>query len=125
MSLPSQFVARGELEPQLQITLQNMWEELVLAINSAGDFNTTQKTVDGSTSGSAVFSQTIQNGSYKKVVIYLAALNGTAAFVFPRAFQFTPQILSQSLAARVTTLSVSGVTVTGLPSTGFIELTGY
>ncbi len=125
MSLPVQFVTRGELEPNLQITLQTMWEELGIAINAAGNFNLTPLEVSGSTSGSATFSQPIQGAAYKKVVIYLNGLNGTAAYTFPRAFQNTPQVLSQSLTARVTSLSTTAVTVTGLPSTGFIELTGY
>ena len=84
-----------------------------------------QTTVSGAVSGTAIFSQPDIGASFKQVLIYCAALRGAASYVFPTPFSFTPEILSQSLAAIVTSLSTTATTVTGLPSTGFITLNGY
>ena len=83
--------------------------------------------VTGSTSGTASFSQPFQGTTYKKVIIYCASLLGTAAYVFPATFTQTPQILTTNglAASVVTTLTVSGCTLTGATSTGFIILEGY
>jgi hypothetical protein len=87
--------------------------------------NISPASVSGSVSGTAAFSQPTRYAYGKRVLIYCSALVGTASYVFPVAFTDTPQVLSQNLAARVTTLTTSGVTVTGITSTGFIELSGY
>jgi hypothetical protein len=85
----------------------------------------TQTPVAASGSGTVTFSQPEQGSSYKKVMIYLNAATGTASYNFPTVFTYTPMVLSQSLAATVTTLSASAVTVTGSASTGFVALEGY
>jgi hypothetical protein len=97
------------------------------SIASGDSFNSAavQTVVSCATSGNATFSQPMQGTSYKKVVIYLAACLGAATYTYPTAFSFTPQTLSQSLAAIVSSVSATSVTVTGTTSTGFIDLDGY
>jgi len=85
----------------------------------------TQTPVTASGGGTVTFSQPEQGSSYKKVMIYLNAATGTASYNFPAAFTYTPMVLSQSLAATVTTVSTTAVTVTGAASTGFVALEGY
>lgn len=75
--------------------------------------------------GSAIFVQPDYQAWKKIVEIHLTNLTGTASYTFPVPFQFTPQVLSQSLANAVTALSTTSVTVTGSGSTGFIMLDGF
>lgn len=79
--------------------------------------------INGSSSGTAEFSQPFWSKGYKRVVIYCASLSGVASYTFPVSFDNVPQILS-GMPSVVTTLTTTGVTLTGSSSTGFIELSG-
>lgn len=82
-----------------------------------------QTTVNGSTSGTAKFSQPEQGSSYKVCIIYASVLVGTASYTFPTAFTNTPMVLGTlSGIAAVTTTSI---TLTGTTSTGNIIVIGY
>jgi hypothetical protein len=89
--------------------------------------NALQTTVSCSTSGTAVFSETLQGVSDKKVLIHLAACNGTASYTYPVAFTNTPSVYgSNNVAASIaTSVSTSAVTVTGAPSTGSLMIEDY
>jgi hypothetical protein len=90
-----------------------------------------QSSVNGSTSGTAVFGEPALGTGLHIVTIRCSSLVGTASYSFLTAFTNTPAIIvdstpSTGLAATlVTSLSTSAVTVTGSTSTGWIFLVGY
>jgi hypothetical protein len=86
-----------------------------------------QTTVAGSTSGSAVFSQPFQGAYYKKIIVLLQSLDGTASYTFPNSFAQMPDyfIGASAIGATLTALSTTAVTVSGLPSSGVIVLEGF
>ena len=98
-------------------------------VKTYGSFATERSkvTVNGSTSGSAQFVMPFDGGSYKKVIIYCNALNGTASWTFPKPFTYTPVVLQTNglPTTIVTTLTTTSVTVTGANSTGFLIIEGF
>jgi lysophospholipase L1-like esterase len=79
-------------------------------------------TVNGSTGGTAVFGEPVRTQYYKKAVVVLNGLNGTASYTFPLAFTSTPTVVNSDGA--VTSLSTTAVTVTGSTTTRTIILEG-
>lgn len=102
-------------------------ERFRIASNGGLNSSVAQTTVSGSTSGTAVFSQPFQGTSYKRAIIFLSALNGTASYTFPTAFTNTPVVETTSGLATsvVTSLSTTAVTVTGATQTGIMIIEGY
>lgn len=85
-----------------------------------------QTVVNGSSSGTATFSQPAIGPSFKMVIIYCATLVGTASYTFPVPFTSTPCAVATSAVATsvATSISTTAVTVTGA-ATGFLMLIGY
>jgi len=85
----------------------------------------TQTVVNGSTGGSAVFSEPSQLPSSKKVVIELGStLSGTATYTLPTPFTYTPLVVNSDAAVPAPGTGTIVVTGTGtLPRTVVLE--GY
>lgn len=103
-------------------------------INGIINIGLAATSVAGSTSGTCSFNQLFRGSAFKKVVIYLNALLGTASYTFPTAFVNTPAIIlnSNSGGLAVTVITVGGalsntaVTINGATAmTGFIFLEGF
>ena len=94
-----------------------------LRVDSAVNIQSTQTTVNCSSSGTVVFSQPFRGSSYKKVIVYRNAALGTATYTFPVAFTNIPKDVTNN--GEVTSLTTTSVTITGATSTGFIIIEGY
>ena len=95
---------------------------------ASGGVNQAQTTVNGSTSGTMVCSMPFQTGSYKKVIIYLTNLVGTAEYIFP--VQFVGGASKRIITTNVT-VGTSGsfpddrVNITATSGSGTITIEGY
>ena len=90
--------------------------------------NTTSSAVNGSTSGTVTFNQPFTGVYYKKMVITLDNLVGTASKTFPVAWTHTPVILVTGglPASIITSISTTGLTVTTAGATsGILIIEGY
>ena len=98
-----------------------------LVVGGSLSLNTTTTSVNGSTSGTAVYGQPEQGSAFKKVIVYCNVLLGTASYTFPTPFVHTPQIVTTNgpAAGVVTALSTTAITITGATTTGFIILEGF
>lgn len=104
----------------------------VQEFSSALNTNTSRITVNGSISGSIEWIMPCQGTGYKKLMIQLIDLVGTASFTFPLAFEVDPIILtpgstSGAPVTAVTSLSTTASTITGTGSidNGIIIIEGY
>ena len=84
----------------------------------------TNTSVSGSTSGSAEFSMPLQGSIFKKVIVQLISLNGTASYTFPAAFTYMPKVITGN-SALATSLSTTAITVTGSTTNDTLILEGY
>ena len=93
---------------------------------SSGNTAAVQTSVNGSTSGTALFNEPQDGKYYKVVMIYCNLLIGTASYTYPVAFTNTPVVLSTSglPITLVSSISSTGCTVTGTTSTGILIIEG-
>lgn len=100
---------------------------LVVDVTAYLPYYAVQTTQAGSVAGSAVFAQFHRETNYKRVLVRLESLNGTASYTFPTAFAKTPSFAPTNdvVAGIVTALSTTAVTVTGVVTSGFVELVGF
>ncbi len=94
------------------------------ALDSPIYCSSTRTTVNGSTSGSVVWSQSLAGASLKKVAIYCNALLGTATVTFAKAFAHAPHKYGDAVAIAGSP-STTAVTLTGATTTGWVFLEGF
>jgi len=95
-----------------------------LLLDDAINFNATQTVLNGSVSGTMVCSMPFQGASYKKVVIYLNAINSSGvSYTFPTPFTNTPAILFNNQLG--TTIVVGTATTTDYTPSSLVTRTGF
>jgi len=89
--------------------------------------STYQHTINGSSSGSVVWSMPFQGSSYKKAVVYFNAMNDAGCtFNYPTAFAHTPNIYGSSSCTAVTSTNTTTLTITATAGvTGFLFIEGF
>jgi hypothetical protein len=124
-SLPSLNLYNKNEAYTIQLTNSGTTPYYSVLAHDPGDGNI-PKVVNGSTSGTATFIASDMRANVKEVTIHLAALSGTATYVFPAAFTFIPDVLNTNGLASsvVTSISATSVTVTGSTTTGNIYIKG-
>ena len=66
-------------------------------VNLIGGVSQVQQTINGSGSGIIVCSEPFRYNTYKKVIIYLQTLNGSAGYTFPVQFTYTPIVSTNNV----------------------------
>ncbi len=108
---------------------QNSAGTVLSSVDKNGAFNSavTQTTVNGSTSGTIIWSTPFNGTSYKKVLIELNALTSTAnVLTYITAFHQTPAIVSNTTGLAIATISNTSITIpVAAAASGWIILEGY
>ena len=89
--------------------------------------STHQYTINGSVSGTVVWSMPFQGSSYKKAVVYFNAMNDAGCtFNYPTAFAHTPIIYGSSSCTAVSSTNTTTLTITATAGvTGFLFIEGF
>jgi hypothetical protein len=99
------------------------------AINAALPIapNSSQTTVNGSTSGTAVFSEPFNGAAYKMITVGCASLNGTVSYSFPTPFTGTPSsnMIDLPTGVTATAISATAITLAGTGVSGNGKIEGY
>lgn len=83
-----------------------------------------ETTINGSTSGQVVGNEPFRGISYKKVILEVITLVGTATYTFPVGFALTPATAVLPSGVTVSSLSQTAITITGTATNGFVILEG-
>ena len=96
-------------------------------IDSSLLLTTTQHTINGSSSGTVVWSMPFQGSSYKKGVVYFNAMNDAGTSItYPTAFTKTPFVYGASSCTAVATTNTTTLTISATSGvSGFLFIEGY
>jgi hypothetical protein len=99
----------------------------VLQISTGISTNLVNSTVNGSVSGTIIFNQPFQGPTYKKIVAYANALNGTSVITFPVPFTYPPTYMTNSdgLQSDVVSITTTQANLSSSGSTGFFTFEGF
>jgi hypothetical protein len=101
----------------------NLWQA---DVNGIEWNNGAQTTVNGLT-GTAVWSQPFQGGSYKKFLVYLTGFTSAGTVItFPTAFSKAPVVYGDAAAIAIAVTTTTTTTLTSVGAVaGFIIIEGY